>query len=263
MEAPQTIRTDTATLIGQRVRALRAKLDEVYSELLAGTVGPDTLEHLDWCLLEWRWVESQIARQAVQLDHRSTAVIVEAAGQPAGEKSGFLQWFRPRFLKVPTGPHSGDGSAVLVEVIAQSHELLLLLFHYREFMQAQLLQQEAELAGQFDCLNGIAVGAGASADKVTNRIEMMQDLVDGTIGMISSANLLYNKIMVDAEASILALTSIGAGLAPYSALRQSLLETLFQRAERGLLSVEGIAHRKAVIDEAFQRKLSMTRQVTG
>lgn len=278
METSQTISADTASALEQRMQALRIRLDGVHHALLAGSqradalgpdvlgpdvLGPDMREDIDWCLLEWRWIESQIARQALQIDGRAGAVIAQATKRSAFTKPPVpkLHWLR--LPRKPEGPTDGQATAILAEAITQSDGLLFLLSDYREFLQAQLVQQEVELARQFDQLNGIAVGSGFAADAVTGRIEMLQDLADGTIGMISSVNLLYNKIMVDVEASILALTSLGMDLVPNSAFRSSLLETLFQRAERGLLTASGITHRKAVIDDAFQRKLSTTRQATG
>ena len=273
METSQTSSADTASALEQRMQALRIRLDGVHHALINGSqrpdvsgpdvLGPDMRENIDWFLLEWRWIESQIARQGVQIDSRAGAVIAQATKRSGSAKATFLKLPWSRLTREPEGPTDGQATAILAEAITQSDGLLALLSDYREFLQAQLVQQEAELARQFDQLNSISIGSGAAADAVTGRIEMLQDFVDGSIGMISSVNLLYNKIMVDVEASILALTSLGMEMPPNSPLRSSLLQTLFQRAQRGLLTASGITHRKAVIDDAFQRKLSTTRQATG
>lgn len=263
METPQTIRPGTEHSLELRLKALRERLYAVFHELLSDAVELEILEHIDWCLLEWRWVESHVAKQAAQMDRRAQAVILQVATQSSSRERRLLKW-RWFGSARPSGRLSdAQVSAVLNEVILQSHELLLLLHGYRDFLQEQLAEQEAELARQFARLHGIAVGAGDAVEKVARRIEMLQDLVDGTIGMISSVSLLYNKILVDAEASILAATSLNGDLATYKVPQLELLLTQFQRAERGLLSVQGIAHRKAVLDDAFQRKLSTTRQVTS
>lgn len=263
METPQTIRPGTEHSLELRLKALRERLDAVFHELLSDAVELETLEHIDWCLLEWRWVESHVARQATQMDRRAQAVISQVATQSASRERRLLKW--PWFGPARPEGRSSDVevTAVLSEVILQSHELLLLLHGYRDFLQEQLAEQEAELARQFARLHGIAVGAGNAVEQAARRIEMLQDLVDGTIGMISSVGLLYNKILVDAEASILAAISLSGDRAMHQARPLELLLTQFQRAERGLLSVQGIAHRKAVLDDAFQRKLSTTRQATS
>ncbi|MCJ8510126.1 hypothetical protein MUU53_19725 [Rhizobium lemnae] len=244
----------------RRVLSLREGLEMAVQQLAAADCAYATaLEGIDACLLEWRWVESQFARLTMQLDRHASAVIRSVAGRSQARRKTLLRrLFRLSGDRVYQSDE--DAAHILADTLVQRHRLLLMIQNQREFLAGQLFLLEAELARRFAELQAIPLGAGKATEELGRRIDMLQDLADGVIGMTASANLIYNKNLVDAEASILALTSLETLSWRSLAEALHLLQTLFQRAERGLLSVRGIAHRKTVIDETFQRKLATTRQ---
>lgn len=260
METPmQKAEPAVPEILGRRMATLREQLETAVKQLSAEALDPAAREQVDICLLEWRWIESQFARLALQINARAAAAIHDAGGHKLPSKRSLLK----RLLRLPLEQrqHSDQETAnILLNGLAGSHRLLLLIIDHREFLQRQLTLLEAELEKRFTQLQLIPVGAGEPVDAIVDRIDVLQDLVDGVIDMTASANLFYNKILVDAEANILALTSLETNRYAQSGLALPHFGTLRQRAERGLLSVRGIAHRRAVLDEAFQRKLSTTRQ---
>ncbi|WP_137136141.1 hypothetical protein [Rhizobium sp. FKY42] len=243
----------------RRMLSLREGLETAVQQLAAEALDPAALEQVDICLLEWRWIESHLARLAQQIARQTALAIDDASGRrPSATGDLVKRWLRSRLQQ---RQHSDQETAkVLLDGLAESHRLLVLIIHHREFLQRQLILLEQELEERFTQLQSIPVGKGDPAAAISVRIDVLQDLVDGVIDMTASANLFYNKILVDSEANILALTSLEAGRHARSDFALPHFDTLRQRAERGLLSVRGIAHRRAVLDEAFQRKLSTTRQ---
>lgn len=260
------------TAVGETLAALRARLSMVVSRLLTGgrlsgrLVRHDLLdgahEEMDRVAIEARQVESQLVRRIFDMDQETQRLLASLQQQTETARRSGL---RARFgLKRPERMDAEADRRALVALVALVREtdtMLGALEDHRSVLRTLLVESEQALDEALMRLRSLA--ARPEGDHMTEglqpAIDLLQELVDRIIGLIGAVSLLINKLWIDAEERIIALSGLKLVLNDAEESLPRLAE-LFRRAERGLLSVRGLSSRQERINDAFRFRLNASRQ---
>ncbi len=244
-----------ALVHGERLASLgaeRVEVDEVNQRLGEMTV-------------EARRIESVLVRRIAELE-RVTARILDLL-RPR-KVTGFKAWLMRRLARGGGGSQvlsDADAAGRLEALLLETNDLLDALDRHRDFLTQMLHRCEPLLEEGMLRLRALtASDAAPQPDKdeaLQTSIDLMQELVERLIGILSGTNLLANKLAVDAEERVLALSGLRSGGLGDRAQSMPKLAVLLHRAERGVLSVGALGMRKDRIDDAFRRRLAASRQV--
>lgn len=258
--------------VAETLVALRVRLSAVADQLLAGgRLSARVLRHdlldtangeMDGVAIEARQVESHLVRRIFEMDQETQRLLASLRQQTETVRRPGL---RARFGLGRPERFDAEADrraiAVLVDLVRETDVMLGALEDHRTFLRTLLLRSEQALDEALVRLRALA--ARPEGDHMTDGlqagIDLLQELVDRIIGLIAAASLLVNKLSIDAEERIVALSGLGFVL---SDAEDSVprLANLFRRAERGLLSVRGLVARKERINEMFRFRRNASRQ---
>lgn len=225
---------------------------------------PDDLTALlDNCVLEAKRLESVAGRRIDELDTTTAGLLTDLrpSDETIPKKRSPLIWLKRTGTR-DRRQQERRAAENLGALIAESHSLIEALEDHHLFLVRQLATCEDALGDELASLaqRPISAQPDPETEKLCQRTELLQDFADALIAMNSTALLYINKLKVDTEERIFVLH--GLGYPGFLALAASAprLSALFQRAERGLLSVHGVLQRKTHLDDLFRRRVAQSRQ---
>ncbi|MGF9691883.1 hypothetical protein AAIH46_03620 [Rhizobium sp. 0TCS1.26] len=223
----------------------------------------DLIGQMDAVAIESRRSESLMVRLIADLD-RETGAVVDPLHDlpPEGRQDRLLRIFGiGRKLDEPEA-RDRRAAVVIRRILVDTHAMLACLEDHRGFLLDLLNRCEPPIDAALSRLRrtGTFEDDLPLRDELTRGIDMLQDFVDRIIDMLSAFNLLVNKLALDAEERVLSLRGLASDTLLDTASDAPRLATLLMRADRGLLTVHGLAGRKARLDDAFRRRLSSSRQ---
>lgn len=264
-------------LAGEKLGQLRMILFSLATDLIgpagqggkpsAALVADEAHSDIDRATIAARQLESRLVQTILAMDRKTQQILALLAPQAEpGLRRRFFQWFGGTPAPAALDPRRDQRAAeALKPLLVEAEGLLCALQEHRTFLRSLLGQFEASLdeaITRLQALSATPEGEGL-IDALQRRIDLIQELTDRIIAMLASSNLLINKLTIDAEERIIALTGLRAEGLDSLAARLPGLADLFQRAERGLLSRHGLLARQERLNEAFRSRLSASRHVAG